>query len=261
MPVHLLPWHVLPGHHQGRTLCFGTLPLTHGFTFQNTGPTSAYPERYLWPWLLRASSSPAACGGHLLRSSSRRGHTGSSRTQARATLGREFPISALSIAKRVPNPAIVHVSCVLSKIPYVEFSPVRLQAEVSHDQPDPSRPANGLKRQVRIPPFHHRFDHAFVAVVPSCRHGGYYQHHQPQALSNDHLRPRVLCSGRGLLSLPSSLVRPDPPVSVTPADFPASLVIPRVYARRPGLGCPRDLPCFVTTLLPSVPPPLPREEV
>jgi hypothetical protein len=66
MPVHLLPWHVLPGHHQGWTLCFGALPLTHGFTFHDTGPTSAYPECYLWPWLLRASSSPTACGGHLL---------------------------------------------------------------------------------------------------------------------------------------------------------------------------------------------------
>jgi hypothetical protein len=66
MPVHVLPWHVLPGHHQGGPLCFGALPLTHRFTFHATGPTSAYPERYLWPWILRASSSPAACGGHLL---------------------------------------------------------------------------------------------------------------------------------------------------------------------------------------------------
>jgi hypothetical protein len=46
MPLHLLPGDVLPGHHQGRTLCFGTLPLTHRFTFQDTGPTSAYPGHY-----------------------------------------------------------------------------------------------------------------------------------------------------------------------------------------------------------------------
>src|SRR5262245_25218033 len=65
MPVHFLPWHVLPGHHRGWTLCFGTLPLTHGFTFQNTGPTSAYSERYLRPSLLRASFSPLASGWHL----------------------------------------------------------------------------------------------------------------------------------------------------------------------------------------------------
>jgi transposase len=55
----------------------------------------------------------------------------SSRAQARTTVGREFPISALSMAKRVPSPAIAHVSCTLSKIPYGGFSPVRLQAEVS----------------------------------------------------------------------------------------------------------------------------------
>ena len=62
------------------------------------------------------------------------------------------------------------------------------------------------------------------------------------------------------MSLPSSLLRPDPPVSTTPADFPGALVIPQVCARRPGLGCPRDLPCFGSTLLPGVPSPLRREE-
>jgi len=67
MPVDFLPGDVLPGHRQGLALCFGALPLTHRFTFQNTGPTSAYPGRYSWPWLLRASLSPPACGWHLLR--------------------------------------------------------------------------------------------------------------------------------------------------------------------------------------------------
>ena len=67
MPVDVLPGHVLPGHHQGLALCFGALPLTHGFTCQDTGPTSAYPEHYPWPWLLRASFSPIASGWHLLR--------------------------------------------------------------------------------------------------------------------------------------------------------------------------------------------------
>src|SRR5919109_2174183 len=66
MPLHFLPWDVLPGHLQGLALCFGALPLTHGFTFQDTGPTSAYPGHYPWPLLLRASSSPVACGWYLL---------------------------------------------------------------------------------------------------------------------------------------------------------------------------------------------------
>src|SRR5215831_4945858 len=66
MPLHFLPRDALPGHLQGLALCFGALPLTHGFTFQNTGPTSAYPGHYPWPLLLRASSSPVVYGWHLL---------------------------------------------------------------------------------------------------------------------------------------------------------------------------------------------------
>ena len=162
------------------------------------GPTSASPGHYPRRLLLRASSSPAASGWPLLCGQRAAGE--SSRTQARATLGREFPISALSMAKRVPRPAIVHVSCVLSKIPYGGFSPVRLPAEGSCNQPDPSRPSHRLKRQVRIPQCDRRFAHAFVVVAPSCRHGGYSQRHQPQARLDDHLSPRVLCSRRFLLS-------------------------------------------------------------
>src|SRR5215475_11704839 len=66
MPLDFLPWDVLPGHLQGGSLGFGALPLTHRFTFQNTGSTSAYPGHYPRRLLLRASSSPAACGWHLL---------------------------------------------------------------------------------------------------------------------------------------------------------------------------------------------------
>src|SRR5215469_5085451 len=66
MPVDFFPRDVLPGHHQGVALCFGTSPHTHRFTFRDTGPTSAYPEHYPWPWLLRASFSPMASGWHLL---------------------------------------------------------------------------------------------------------------------------------------------------------------------------------------------------
>ena len=68
VPLDFRPGDVLPGHHQGLAiLCVGSWPLTHCCTFQHTGPTSAYPGRYPWPWLLRASSSPVACGWHLLR--------------------------------------------------------------------------------------------------------------------------------------------------------------------------------------------------
>ena len=178
-------------------------------------------------------------------------HPLSSRAQARTTLGWEFPISALSIAKRVPSPTMAHVSCTLSKIPYSGFSPVRLQAEASCDQPYPARWPHGLKRQVRILPCDSRFDSAFVVLIPSCHNGGYYQ---PTSLGrmHHHLTPRVLGSARVVLSLPSMLLRPDPPVLTAPADFPETLVILPVCARRPDLGCLRDLPCFTATLLPYV---------
>lgn len=109
-------------------------------------------------------------------------HDRSSRTQARAALGREFPISTLSIVERVPRPSLAHVSCVLSQIPSIEFSPVRLQAEASFDQPSPSRSPHELQPQVGMPPWDHRFDKVFVVVLPSCLFGGYDQRHQPRAL-------------------------------------------------------------------------------
>ena len=67
MALHFFPRDALPGHLQGHALCFGTLPRTHGFPFQHTGPTSAYPGYYSRPLLLRASCSPAASGWRLLR--------------------------------------------------------------------------------------------------------------------------------------------------------------------------------------------------
>jgi hypothetical protein len=55
MALAVRPGDVLPGHHQGLALCFGALPLTHRFPLQHTGPTSAYPGRSSWHWLLRTS--------------------------------------------------------------------------------------------------------------------------------------------------------------------------------------------------------------
>jgi len=93
---------------------------------------------------------------------------------------------------------------------------------------------------------------------PALRVG--FSDHPASGLRHDHHSPRVLGSERVVLSHSSSLLRPDPPVSLTPAAFPGSLVILRVFARRPGLGCLRDLPCFGSPLLLCVPPPLRREE-
>ena len=66
VPMDLRPGDVLPGRHQGRPLCVGSSPPPHGLTLQHTDPTSAYPGHDPRRWLLRASSSPAASGWHLL---------------------------------------------------------------------------------------------------------------------------------------------------------------------------------------------------
>ena len=63
MPMNLGPWDLLPGRRQALSILrFGSLPLTHRFTFQNTGPTSAYPGHYPRRWLFRQSCSRVACG-------------------------------------------------------------------------------------------------------------------------------------------------------------------------------------------------------
>ncbi len=61
-----------------------------------------------------------------------------------------------------------HVSSAPPKIPYVGFSPVRLQAEARLHQPGPARRTTEVKRQVRIPSGAPWFGMAFVACGPSC---------------------------------------------------------------------------------------------
>ena len=101
MPLDLLPRDALPGHLQGDSLSFGALPLIHHFTFQDTGPTSAYPGHYPRPWLLRASSSRVAYGWRLLRevTGSSEGHVGLLRSQLPlfASLGRCSPSGFLAV--------------------------------------------------------------------------------------------------------------------------------------------------------------------
>jgi len=112
MPLDFLPRDALPDHLQGGSLSFGTLPLIHTFTFQDTGPTSAYPGHYPRPWLLRASSSHVAYGWHLLREVTGlpEGHVGLLRSQfpLLASLGRCSPpgLSAVRTGqyRRLPAP-------------------------------------------------------------------------------------------------------------------------------------------------------------
>ena len=83
--------------------------------------------------------------------------------------------------------------------------------------------------------------------TPGCVPGDSPHGHSGRVLPQYPRRwtPRVLRSGRGRLSLPSSPLRPDPPVSPAPTDFTA----PRRLDRGPSLsgrarGHRRDLPGF-----------------
>ena len=99
--MDLLPRHVLPGHQQGLALCCGAWPLTHGFPLQHTGPPSVYPGRYPRYWLLRASSSPVACGWHLLcgRTGLREGGWGLRRSPSPwvEPVGRRYPPGVVTV--------------------------------------------------------------------------------------------------------------------------------------------------------------------
>ena len=104
-------------------------------------------------------------------------------------------------------------------------------------QPCPAQKKRRLKRQVRIPrqppgltqPSWPWFRPAYYA-------GRYYQPPRPPALRATTSCPRDLRSARVLLSLASSLLHPDPPILESRADFTGSLLIQRVFARRPDLG-------------------------
>lgn len=162
--------------------------------------------------------------------------------------------------KRVPNPAMVHVACAPSKFPYGGLSPGRLQATVSFGSTI-SFPATRLGSSPRS-----AYPHPSAGVIRSsspgilCAPSTGMISQSASGPTSDHRGPRVLGSGRVLLSLPSQLLQPDPSVSMAPMACPGALVIPWVCARRPGLGYPRDLPCCGSALLPDVPPSLRREE-
>ena len=130
------------------------------------------------------------------------------------------------------------VSSTLPKIPDVGFSPVRLQAEASFNQHLPF--PEDLRAEAPGP---HTL--AGLAVRPCLRCLCALLHPQPAFSASpasghfsNHLGPRVLCSERVLLSLSSSLLRPDPPVSIAPPAFPRTLVMPEAFCPTTWSGLP-----------------------
>ena len=111
------------------------------------------------------------------------------------------------------------------KIPYVGFSPVRLQFEARLRQPCPARGATTVKRQACIPLVAARFDMACVSCGPSC---GIVWRYQLARLGPQQHPPRPTASSlrRGYVVPSIHAFRPDLPDSVAPPDFPRTLVIP-----------------------------------
>jgi hypothetical protein len=101
---------------------------------------------------------------------------------------------------------------------------VRLQVEARLRQPCPSRRAAEVKRQVCIPSVAPRFGMPFVACAPSC---GFCRRYQPARLEPLQRPPRPTgpLLRRGCIVPSIHAMRPDPPVSTAPPDFPRTLVI------------------------------------
>src|SRR5262249_34833863 len=73
-----------------------------------------------------------------------------------------------------------------------------------------------------------------------------------------HARPEALCSGGVMLSPPSPLVRPHPPVSAPPDAFPLHGYTPGLLPSGRVLAWHGDLPRFEPPILAVVPPPIRR---
>ena len=153
------------------------------------------------------------------------------------------------------------VSSALPKIPDVEFSPVRLQAEACLHQPCPARDATEVKRQVRIPSGAPWFGMAFVACVPPADSAG------PCPVPSPPRAQPATTSTHGSVA-PGRLCCPPPPRYHDP--MRGSRRLPRTsqgspgytrgLARRLGLGCHRDRPHFESLSPLCVPVPVRRRD-
>ena len=137
---------------------------------------------------------------------------------------------------------MAHVSSVPPKIPYSGFSPIRLQAEARTVSVALPKHAPSLSARSAYP------WHSPGLTTPSSPSGppAIRWHYQPTRLGPSRQPPRPTGPSlqEGYVVPLISALRPDAPVSTAPPDFPGSLVIQRVFALRPGMGCYRDLSHF-----------------
>jgi hypothetical protein len=177
-----------------------------------------------------------------------------SRGQARVTLGGEFPSHALfRFVQRVPNSTMVHVSCSPSKIPYVGFSPVRLQTGI---QLRASLTGSWLKCEAHM---HHKLDNLYATKAEKpCSCGPKACLTEPDASTalpvQRPLALQALCCHSGS----------SPNMASSETVYPFRRLIffaRRVFALRPRMGWNRQLPQFAPRTCHIVPSSVPRRSV
>ena len=144
-----------------------------------------------------------------------------------------------------------HVSCSPSKIPYVGFSPVRLQTGI---QPRSSLSETWVKREARI---HHIPASLYMAkadVSGSC--------YSPLCGSIDHLTPAIQSRGPwlacGLCCPAGSSLTMASSETLAPSHR-LIFFVRQVFALRPRMGWLRELPQFAPRVFSFVPPSVPRQ--
>jgi len=165
-------------------------------------------------------------------------------------------VSAVSGFVAKGHQTMHHVSCSPSKIPYVGFSPVRLQTGI---QSQPSQPVGGLSARPACPTVAGRL-YVAKAVVSgfysaSLRRGICATWRNPLTSAIQSRGPWLSCG----LCCPagSSLTMAS---SETLASSRRLIFFVRwVFALRPRMGWMRELPHFAPRVFPFVPPSVPRQ--
>ena len=159
-------------------------------------------------------------------------------------------VSAVSSFVANSHQIMHHVSCSPSKIPYIGFSPVRLQTDI---QPRPSLRGARVKREDRMHSTPHSLYAAKAASSISYSHIGIRGGDISQTASQSTgpwLTKGLCCPLRSSLTTPSS--------APLKASFQLIFFVRPVFALRPRLGWQRGVPQFNPRISLNVPPLQPR---
>ena len=159
-------------------------------------------------------------------------------------------VSAVSSIVANGHQIMHHVSCSPSKIPYIGFSPVRLQTDI---QPRPSLQGARVKCEDHMHRTPHNLYAARAAGSSSCSQFGISSGAVSQTASQSRgpwLTNGLCCPVRSSLTTASS--------APLDASFWLIFFVRPVFALRPRLGWPRGVPQFNPRISLNVPPLRPR---